>query len=56
MPHILMDSGGLPHNVTRPWFEWFLETSRRIRAGGQRILPEKPMISLISPRGRGIIS
>jgi len=31
-PHILMDSGGIPDSVTRPWFEWFLETSREIRA------------------------
>ena len=33
-PHILMDSGGVPDNVTRPWFDWFLATSRDLR--GQR--------------------
>jgi hypothetical protein len=30
-PHILMDSGGIPGNVTREWFEWFLEISCDIR-------------------------
>ena len=30
--HILMDSGGIPDNVTRPWFDWFLETSRELRS------------------------
>ena len=32
-PHILMDSGGLPQNVTPPWFDWFRQTSRAIRTG-----------------------
>jgi len=30
-PHILMDSGGIPHNVTRSAFDWFLATSRELR-------------------------
>ena len=30
-PHILMDSGGIPDSVTRPWFDWFLVTSRELR-------------------------
>lgn len=30
-PHILMDSGGIPENVTKDWFEWFLEKSSKIR-------------------------
>lgn len=30
-PHILMDSGGVPDNVDREWFGWFLETSRSLR-------------------------
>ena len=31
-PHILMDSGGIPDNVEREWFDWFLDISRKIRA------------------------
>ena len=30
-PHILMDSGGIPLNVTRDWFDWFLAVSQEIR-------------------------
>jgi uroporphyrinogen-III decarboxylase len=31
-PHILMDSGGIPDNVTREWFDWFIPVSREIRS------------------------
>ena len=30
-PHVLMDSGGIPENVDREDFEWFLVTSRELR-------------------------
>jgi len=31
-PHILMDSGGVPDNVTRESFDWFLATSKEVRS------------------------
>jgi len=34
-PHILMDSGGIPDSVERPWFDWFLATSRELRGAGR---------------------
>ena len=30
-PYILMDSGGVPDNVTKEWFNWFMPVSREIR-------------------------
>lgn len=33
-PHVLMDSGGIPDSVTRPWFDWFLAVSMEMRSGG----------------------
>ncbi|MCC7352866.1 MAG: hypothetical protein IT330_03840 [Anaerolineae bacterium] len=30
-PHVLMDSGGIPDNVTREWFARFLAASRESR-------------------------
>lgn len=38
-PHILMDSGGIPDSVDRPWFDWFCATSRDLRAEQQRYDP-----------------
>ena len=34
-PHILMDSGGIPDSVQRPWFDGFLATSRELRGEGR---------------------
>lgn len=31
-PFILMDSGGIPENVDKAWFEWFLSVSKQIRS------------------------
>jgi uroporphyrinogen-III decarboxylase len=30
-PYILMDSGGIPSNVNKEWFEWFLNVSKELR-------------------------